>query len=103
MLGFSLPSLAESILDQTHTRILKITGDLKYGEHLSGECTACHNNNGTDTGIPSIIGWPRASFVYALLTYKVGERENPIMRMISSRLNDEEISSLALYYEKFEQ
>jgi cytochrome c len=94
-----IPILADSEFEQSHKRIMALIGDSEYGEYLSSECATCHNSNGIDTGIPSITNWPSSSFVYAILLYKTGERTHPIMEMISSRLSDEEISSLALYYE----
>ena len=79
--------------------ILAIVGDIDYGEYLSSECTTCHHALGLDEGIPSITGWPIESFVWALHSYKSGARNHPIMEMITQRLSNEEIASLAIFFE----
>ncbi len=79
--------------------ILAIVGDIDYGEYLSSECTTCHHTQGLDEGIPSITGWPVESFVWALHSYKSGARNHPIMEMITQRLSNEEIASLAIFFE----
>ena len=79
--------------------ILAIVGDIDYGEYLSSECATCHHAQGIDEGIPSITNWPVESFVWALHSYKNGARKHPIMEMISQRLSNEEIASLAIFYE----
>ena len=79
--------------------ILAIVGDIDYGEYLSSECTTRHHAQGIDEGIPAITGWPIESFVWALHSYKSGARKHPIMEMISQRLSNEEIASLAIFYE----
>ena len=79
--------------------ILAIVGDIDYGEYLSSECTTCHHAQGLDEGIPSITGWPIESFVWALHSYKSGARKHPIMEMITQRLSNEEIASLAIFFE----
>ena len=79
--------------------ILAIVGDIDYGEYLSSECTTCHHAQGLDEGIPSITGLPLESFVWALHSYKSGARKHPIMEMITQRLSNEEIASLAIFFE----
>ena len=79
--------------------ILAIVGDIDYGEYLSSECTTCHHAQGIDEGIPAITGWPIESFVWALHSYKSGARNHPIMEMITQRLSNEEIASLAIFFE----
>ena len=78
--------------------ILAIQGDPDYGEYLSSECTTCHQADGTDDGIPSIILWPEADFVVAMHAYKTKAREHPVMNMMAGRLNNEEIAALAAYF-----
>lgn len=80
-------------------KILAIAGDRDYGEYLSSECTTCHQADGADQGIPSITGWPTQDFVTAMHAYKVKYRPHPVMQMMSSRLSDEEIASLAVYFQ----
>lgn len=78
--------------------ILALQGDPEYGAYLSGECTSCHQAEGGDDGIPSIVYWPEADFVTAMHAYKSKIRENPVMQMIAGRLGDEEIAALAAYF-----
>ena len=78
---------------------LTIEGDREYGEYLSAECTTCHQINGTDAGIPAIIGWPAEDFVVAMHAYKQGLRPHPVMQMMASRLDDEQIAALAAFFE----
>ena len=78
--------------------ILAIRGDPAYGQYLSGECTTCHQIDGSAEGIPSITGWPVEDFVVAMHAYKKNIRQNPAMNMMASRLSDEEIAALAAYF-----
>ncbi len=79
--------------------ILKIQGDPAFGEYLAGECVTCHQPSGADRGIPSIVGWPTDVFVTAMHAYRSKTRAHPVMRMIAAPLSDEEIASLAAYFE----
>lgn len=79
--------------------ILAIEGDRDYGEYLSSECITCHQADGEDRGIPSITGWPTDIFVVVMHAYKSKARPHPVMQMMASRLSDEEIASLAVYFE----
>lgn len=78
--------------------IFEISGDTAYGEYLSGECTTCHQASGADDGIPGIVGRPVQDFVIAMHHYRNGTRDHPVMGMVASRLNDEEIAALAAYF-----
>lgn len=82
--------------------ILAIVGDPAYGEYLSGECTSCHQANGSTAGVPSITQWPTDDFVTAMHAYKDKARENPVMQMMAGRLSNEEIAALAAYFESVE-
>ena len=82
--------------------ILAIIGDPEYGEYLAGDCTGCHQVDGSNDGIPSITGWDSESFVWAMHSYKQKEREHPVMQMMAGRLTDEEIAALAAYFETLE-
>ena len=64
---------------------------------MSGECVTCHIAN-TNKGIPSINGYDKDVFVTVMLAYKNKEMENPVMQMIAGRLDNEQIASLALYF-----
>lgn len=82
--------------------VLAIVGDVDYGEYLAGDCTTCHQVDGSDDGIPSIINWPAEDFVIAMHAYKRKVRSHPVMQMMAGRLSDEEIAALAVYFEELE-
>ncbi|KAB2919280.1 MAG: hypothetical protein F9K29_06605 [Hyphomicrobiaceae bacterium] len=71
---------------------------LAYGEHLSRECTTCHRTDGSDSAIPTIIGWSTDEFVVTLKFYKAGERQNPTMISVAQSLDDEQMLALATYF-----
>lgn len=78
--------------------VLALKGDPDYGEYLASECRTCHQADGSDQGIPSVTGWPEEDFVIAMHAYKQKLRPHPVMQMMASRLNDEEIAALAAYF-----
>jgi len=82
--------------------ILALVGDPEYGAYLGAECTSCHQAEGGDSGIPSIVYWPEEDFVIAMHAYKDKVRTNPTMQMIAGRLNAEEIAALAAYFRTLE-
>lgn len=71
---------------------------LAYGEHLSSECTSCHRIDGTDNGIPGIVGWPAEAFVAVLVSYRDGERTNPAMVSVAKSLEEDQMAALAAYF-----
>ena len=77
-------------------------GDIEYGEYLGAECVSCHQQTGASEGIPAIHGMDAEVFVALMLAYRAKEMENPVMQMISGRLNDEQIGSLAVYFSQLE-
>lgn len=94
---------AEMVSHDLDPAILALEGDAEYGEYLSGECKTCHQEGGSDEGIPSIVLWPEEDFVVALHAYKNKQRNHPVMQMIAGRLGDEEIAALAAYFAALEE
>lgn len=82
--------------------VLALDGDVEYGEYLASECTTCHQADGSNDGIPSIVGWDTADFVTAMHAYREKHRENSVMQMVSGRLDDDEIAALAAYFKDLE-
>ncbi|WP_332687123.1 c-type cytochrome [Bosea sp. (in: a-proteobacteria)] len=75
-------------------------GDKALGEHLSSECTSCHQTSGRQVGgIPAIIGHPAGQFVALMVAYRDKQRGNHVMQTIAGRLTPEELQALAAYYE----
>ena len=71
----------------------------EYGEYLSGECTTCHQIDGTYTeGIPPINGLDGESFIMAMNSFKNGERDNPAMVSVAKNLDEEQLKALAAYF-----
>lgn len=66
-------------------------------------CTACHQPNGkglASAGYPALSGQDTAYTVMQLKAFRDGSRQNDaaeVMRTITARLNDREISALASY------
>ena len=85
------------------TRILALDGDPAYGEYLGGECVTCHQVSGAANGIPPIHGLPVDYTVQAMVEYKLGARANPVMKLMTARLSDEEIAALAVYIADMEE
>ena len=73
-------------------------GDRALGEYLSSECVTCHQISGQYEGIPSIVGWPQASFVEIMDEYRQKKRDNAIMQTIAGRFSNDEIAALAAYF-----
>lgn len=90
----SLPGVDPSVFD--------IVGDVEYGAYLSSECSACHQRDGSDQGIPAINNWPNEDFIAAMQAYKIKLRPHPVMQMMAARLSDEEIAALAAYFSGLE-
>ena len=86
---FAAPVIAEDLL---------ANADIAYGEYLSGECVTCHSQDGADRGIPAINGLDAEVFAAVMHAYKVGDIEHPVMQMVTSRLDNEQIASLAVYF-----
>ena len=72
--------------------------DIDYGQYLSGECVTCHQQNGSDQGLPSITGLDPEGFAQIMLAYRSKELDNNVMQTVASRLDDEQIASLAVYF-----
>lgn len=85
----SLPTMAEDLL---------ANADIAYGEYLSGECVTCHSRDGANKGIPAINGLDADVFATVMHAYKVGDIEHPVMQMVTNRLDNEQIASLAVYF-----
>jgi cytochrome c553 len=69
-----------------------------YGAHLARECTSCHRLDGTDNGIPSIIGWDAERFVATVRFYQQGLRSNAAMVSVAQSLDEQQVRALATYF-----
>jgi cytochrome c len=74
--------------------------DMELGRYLANDCMACHRPT-TGTGpIPNIFGMAETRFIEAIKAYRDKTRPNQVMQNAVSRLTDEEVASLALYFAK---
>ena len=73
-------------------------GDGALGAYLASECTSCHQPDGRDQGIPSIVGWKEDDFVAAIRAYRSGAGRNPVMRSVATSLSDDDIAALACFF-----
>ena len=82
----------------TVTAFARAEGDKALGAYLASECVACHQITGRHQGIPSIVGWPSATFIEIIGEYRARKRDSPIMQTIAVRLSEEEVAALAAYF-----
>jgi cytochrome c553 len=73
--------------------------DAELGRYLSSECMTCHGAAKADSTIPNIFGLGQVHFVEVLRAYRAKALPSPVMQTVASRLNDEDIAALALYFE----
>ncbi len=74
-------------------------GDPEYGEYLAAECFACHPQSDPVGPMPPLHLLPRDYFVQALREYRSGVRGNLAMSLVARNLTDEDIDSLADYFQ----
>jgi len=73
--------------------------DAELGRYLSTECMTCHGVSKADSTIPNIFGLGETHFVQVIKAYRDKTLPNPVMQTIASRLKDDEIAALALYFQ----
>lgn len=73
-------------------------------EQLAQTCVACHGQNGISSipTYPNLAGQKEQYLADALLQYKTGKRQNPIMQPMVASLSEEDIKKLAAYYAEME-
>jgi cytochrome subunit of sulfide dehydrogenase len=88
-------SIAASLIILVADRSL--AADNGRGAQLATVCVSCHRLDGSDKGIPSIIGLDEEKFARVMEAFKSDERSSQIMRAVALSLSDEEITILAQY------
>jgi cytochrome c553 len=74
-------------------------GDADAGKTKATNCAACHGADGLGMGPnPPLAGMSAEAHVKAMLDYKTGEREHPMMQKLATTLSDEDINDIAAYY-----
>jgi len=74
------------------------SADAELGRHLASECMTCHRSATATSTIPDIFGLGEAHFVEVIKAYRNRALSNPVMQTVASRLNDDDIAALALYF-----
>jgi cytochrome c553 len=67
------------------------------GRQLAASCSSCHGTPGANSAIPAIAGQDKALIVQAMLAFRDGTRQGPIMHIVASALSTDEIAALADY------
>ncbi len=86
--------------DDLPSELLEIVGDVEYGEYLASDCMACHLTESEADGIPDISRLGQTDFIVAMHAYKDRLRDDPVMQISVSNLDDEAIAALAAYFAK---
>jgi cytochrome c553 len=73
-----------------------VAGD-SQGAQLAATCASCHDMNGSDTGIPSIVGRDEQAIIDAVLAYRLSETPSHVMHAVALSLTDGELISVARY------
>jgi cytochrome c553 len=77
--------------------------DIELGRYLASECMTCHRAQTTASSIPNLTKVPRNHFITVIKAYRSKELPNPAMQNVASRLSDEDIESLALFFSTTKQ
>jgi cytochrome c len=72
--------------------------DLELGRYLAAECMTCHRTATATSTIPNIFGLPEQHMVDVMKAYRDKKLPNPVMQTIASRLSEEDIVSLAVFF-----
>ena len=69
---------------------------------LSYSCSGCHGTNGSSVGLsnPHIAGMHREYFIESMQDYQLDRRDSTIMNRLAKGFTDEQIKSMALFFEK---
>lgn len=77
------------------------------GDNPATQCAACHNQNGVSPsdpeatqGAPVLAGQYPDYLIRALLDYKSGERQNPVMNGMAAGLDRAQMEAISQFYYK---
>ena len=75
-------------------------GDSTAGRKVMEQCQMCHGKDGLGkmSYTPNIAGQKYDYLIYALMTYKAGERKSSMMSLAVKSLSGEDIANVAAYY-----
>ena len=98
--GGTIRSAAVAGAIQTFTTGAAVAADVELGRYLASECMTCHRAATETSTIPAIFGLTELHVTEVMKAYRDKSLPNPVMQTIASRLSDEEIAALALYFAK---
>lgn len=75
-------------------------GDAAAGKDKAAVCAACHgaDGNSADPQYPRLAGQWENYLLQAMVEYKSGERDNPIMQGFVSTLSKQDMEDLAAHF-----
>lgn len=81
-----------------------VAADAAAAAVLVGRCVACHGADGIGKApqYPNLRGQKAAYLEKSLKAYRSGERKDPNMSAMARDLSDEDIASLAVYFQNVE-
>src|ERR1041385_8252566 len=94
----ALAIAAAAIALAASAEVSAAAADIQLGRYLAAECVTCHRAGTATSTIPNIFGVAEARLVAALTAYRDKRLPNPVMQNIASRLSDEDIAAVALYF-----
>ncbi|WP_199097065.1 cytochrome c [Dyella sp. ASV21] len=79
---------------------LLANGNIENGKQKAATCFACHGTDGNaiDPQYPRLAGQYNMYIQQALHEYKVGKRDNAIMKGFVATLSDQDIEDVAAYF-----
>jgi cytochrome c553 len=96
-----LPRRCSYLLILLATGNVCLAGGQAEPQRSDAACEACHGAGGNkpiSPETPRLAGQESDYLVEALLQYRKGARQNPIMGAMAKSLNDEQIRELAKYF-----
>jgi cytochrome c553 len=73
---------------------------VQAGKAATAACAGCHGEAGVSAapGMPSLAGLDPKYTVVAMKAYKIGQRDNELMKSMLASVSDPAMDSIALYY-----
>ncbi len=74
-------------------------GDSAKGEEKASSCETCHGSDGKGAANnPAIAGLEEGYFIEQIIAFQTGKRDNPMMKMATQSLSEEDVANLAAFY-----
>ena len=93
-------AIAVAAIDACRLDAAATGADMELGRYLATECMTCHRTATATSTIPNIFGLAEMHLTEVMKAYRAKALSNAVMQNIASRLSDDEIASLALYFSK---